>query len=150
MVLSIQSMLIVSFLQWEMYFVRGAPEALAMTQAALLGQTFAMLSGVSMHFLQKFVRRLIDYTTESETHCLVPNISWDTYRSKSRLIITFQQQLLMRNSGRDDRICSIKTWRLYTLKVCKQITKHLGGDGYTARRNDGTFCDQKYMLMSVN
>ncbi|KUL89752.1 hypothetical protein ZTR_00544 [Talaromyces verruculosus] len=36
---------------WEMYFVRGAPEALAMTQAALLGQTFAMLSGNPRHIV---------------------------------------------------------------------------------------------------
>lgn len=126
-------------LQWEMYFVRGAPEALAMTQAALLGQTFAMLSGVRMHSLQKIVQRLIDYMTESETHRLVSNISRDAYCGKSRSRITFQQQLLIRNSGREDRICSIKTWRLYILKICKRITKYRGGDGYTARRNDGTF-----------
>ncbi|QGA18746.1 hypothetical protein EYB26_006431 [Talaromyces marneffei] len=36
---------------WEMYFVRGAPDALAMTQAALLGQTFAMLSGNPRHIV---------------------------------------------------------------------------------------------------
>lgn len=86
-------------LQWEMYFVRGAPEALAMTQAALLGQTFAMLSGVRMRSLQKIVRRLIDYMTESETHRLVSNISWDTHSSKSRTVIECRKQLLIRTVG---------------------------------------------------
>lgn len=75
-------MLMVRVLQWEMYFVRGAPEALAMTQAALLGQTFAMLSGVKIHSLQKIIPRLIDYMTESETHCLISNLSWDAYCSE--------------------------------------------------------------------
>lgn len=32
--------------QWESYLIRGGGEALAMTQAALIGQTFGMLSGV--------------------------------------------------------------------------------------------------------
>jgi hypothetical protein len=35
-----------SYLKWESYIVRGAADALALTQAALIGQTFGMLSGV--------------------------------------------------------------------------------------------------------
>lgn len=35
--------------QWEKYLLSGKAEALAMTQASLIGQTFAMLSGVSLH-----------------------------------------------------------------------------------------------------
>ncbi|KAH8817296.1 fungal-specific transcription factor domain-containing protein [Xylogone sp. PMI_703] len=34
---------------WESYMVRGSGEALAMTQAALIGQTFGMLSGSPRH-----------------------------------------------------------------------------------------------------
>ncbi|RFU29760.1 hypothetical protein B7463_g6559, partial [Scytalidium lignicola] len=34
---------------WESYMVRGRAEALAMTQAALIGQTFGMLSGSPRH-----------------------------------------------------------------------------------------------------
>lgn len=32
--------------QWEMFLSRGGREALSMIQAALIGQTFALLSGV--------------------------------------------------------------------------------------------------------
>ena len=32
--------------KWEKYLLSGKGEALAMTQAVLIGQTFAMLSGV--------------------------------------------------------------------------------------------------------
>lgn len=35
--------------KWEKYLLSGKGEALAMTQAALIGQTFAMLSGVGFH-----------------------------------------------------------------------------------------------------
>lgn len=38
-------------IQWEKYLLSGKAEALAMTQASLIGQTFAMLSGVSARFL---------------------------------------------------------------------------------------------------
>ncbi|OKL61069.1 hypothetical protein UA08_03341 [Talaromyces atroroseus] len=36
---------------WESYLVRGAPDALAMTQAILIGQTFGMLSGNPRHLV---------------------------------------------------------------------------------------------------
>lgn len=32
--------------QWERYIVRGSVEAVAIIQAALIGQTFGLLSGV--------------------------------------------------------------------------------------------------------
>jgi hypothetical protein len=36
--------------KWEKYLLSGNGEALAMTQAALIGQTFAILSGVGWSF----------------------------------------------------------------------------------------------------
>ena len=36
----------VTFIQWEKYFSKQGPEMIAMIQAALIGQTFGLLSGV--------------------------------------------------------------------------------------------------------
>lgn len=55
------------FIQWEKYLLSGKAEALAMTQAALIGQTFAMLSGVSLPSIHSVCIHETDFNRNQET-----------------------------------------------------------------------------------
>ena len=69
------------FIQWEKYLLSGKAEALAMTQAALIGQTFAMLSGVSFRLsIQCVYMRLTSIETKRPSY--PSDISWYSHDGK--------------------------------------------------------------------
>jgi len=71
----IQPLLI--FPQWDDVILQKNDEALAMLQAAVLGQTFALLSGVGSFLNCPARSEMLTYVSiESQRYCAVRDISW--------------------------------------------------------------------------